>query len=242
MTESLWNGFRRIDFTFEGFAAILVFPKEETATENWLMKTEYFDAFPQLEVDMLTRGWHLAYLQNVTRWCLNEDLDRKQRFCVYLHETYGLSLKCVPVGMSCGGLIGSKFAGKHPAHVAGLYLDAPVLNLLSSPGGCGRGNTAHLMAEFTEATGMTLVDLLSYREHPIDFMPVWLSHRIPVVLIYGKEDDLVPYEENGRIVEDYYRRHGGTLLAVGKDGCGHHPHGLADNAPIVAFLLAHCSQ
>ncbi len=240
MIESMWNGFRRIDFMFEGREAILVFPNEANAKKNWLLKTEYFDIFPQLEIDMVARGWHLAYIKNVTRWCLEEDLDLKQRFCVYLSKEYGLSPKCVPVGMSCGGLIGSKLAAKYPECIAALYLDAPVLNLLSCPGGFGRAGTP-FWDEFTQATGMDRIQLMCYREHPIDKMSALLRHNIPIVLVYGTDDDIVPFEENGQILERYYRENGGTMLAIGKEGCGHHPHGPEDTAPVVAFLEEHCN-
>ena len=84
MTEYIWNGFKRIDFEFDGKHAILVFPHEANENKNWMLKTEYFDAFPEFEIQMLNRGWHLAYVANVTRWCLDEDLDRKARFAEYL--------------------------------------------------------------------------------------------------------------------------------------------------------------
>ena len=114
MTESIWNEFKRIDFTFEGREAVLVFPKEPNQNKNWLFKTEYFGAFPNFEIEMLNRGWHLAFIKNKTRWCLDEDLDLKKRFADYLIKEYGLNKKFLPVGMSCGGLIASKFAAKYP--------------------------------------------------------------------------------------------------------------------------------
>ena len=140
MQETLYNGFRRIDFTFEGREALLIFPEKPNENKNWLLKTEYFSAFPDFQIQMLHRGWHLAFIKNITRWCLEEDLDLKKRFAEYLHAEYGLCEKCVPVGMSCGGLIGSKFAAKYPEKVSALYLDAPVMNLLSCPAGLGNYN------------------------------------------------------------------------------------------------------
>ncbi len=235
MTESIWNGYKRIDFLFEGRECILVFPECATEGKNWLLKTEYFDAFPAFEIEMLARGWHLAYIKNVTRWCLDEDLDLKERFASFLHSEYSLAEKCVPVGMSCGGLIASKFAAKYPHRVAALYLDAPVMNLLSCPARVGRNATATIN-EFITATGITLSELLSYREHPIDKMPILLANNIPIVLVYGDSDDVVPYHENGRLLEEYYKACGGNVLAIGKAGCGHHPHGLADNTPIIEFI------
>ena len=236
MTESVWNGFRRIDFEFEGMAAILVFPSEPNEGRNWLLKTEYFDAFPDLEIEMVKRGWHLAYVKNVTRWCLDEDIDRKKRFIEFLHDEYDLAPKCTPVGMSCGGMIACKLAAKYPEVIAALYIDAPVMNLLSCPGGVGDGSK-NAYPEFVEATGMTLTDLMSYRDHPIDKMHLLLEANIPIILIYGDSDKVVPYHENGALLEKYYHERGGVLIAIGKEGCGHHPHGLPDdNTPIVEFI------
>ena len=239
MNKTTWNGFDRIDFSFEGREAILVFPKTANANKNWLLKTEYFDAFPDFEIEMVKRGWHLAYIKNVTRWCLDQDLDLKKRFADYLQSEYGLYKKCVPVGMSCGGMIGCKFTAKYPEHVSALYLDAPVMNLLSCPAGVGVAKN-DLMAEFVNATGMTISDLLSYREHPIDKMQDLLDNKIPVFIVYGDSDDIVPYTENGAMLEKFYRKNGGTIITIGKKGCGHHPHGLKDNTPIIEFVEKHC--
>ena len=140
--------------------------------------------------------------------------------------------------MSCGGLIATKFAAKYPEYISALYLDAPVMNLLSCPAALGNGKT-NLMQEFTKATGMTLSQLICYREHPIDKMHLLLENKIPVVLVYGDSDSIVPYEENGAVLEEYYRKNGGTILAVGKENCGHHPHGLEDPSPVIAFLEKH---
>lgn len=238
MQESLWNGFRRIDFKFEDRDAILVFPEAPNKNKNWLLKTEYFSAFQNFELDMVKRGWHLAFISNKTRWCLDEDLDIKKRFVDYLHTEYGLYEKCVPVGMSCGGLIGSKFTAKYPECVSALYLDAPVMNLLSCPADFGISKS-NMLAEFLGATNMTLSELITYREHPIDKMHLILENKIPVILIYGDSDEIVPYVENGAVFEKFYRESGGEIVAIGKAGCGHHPHGLEDPTPIIKFVEKH---
>lgn len=235
MTETEWRGFRRIDFTFDEKTAIIIFPETPNENKNWLLKTVYFDAFPEFEIDMLKRGWHLVYLENDTRWCTEADLDRKKALTDYLHKEYGLYPKCVPVGMSCGGLMGVKFAAKYPECVSALYLDAPVLNFLSCPAGLG-ASIHNFMDEFTEALGLTLVDLLNYREHPIDKKHLLLENNIPIIMVYGDSDEVVPYHENGAVLEKYYRDNGGIIEAIGKPGCKHHPHGLDDRTPIINFV------
>ena len=239
MKESSWNGFKRIDFEFEGKEAIIVFPKTPNKNKNWMIKTEYFDAFPTLEIDLLNRGWHLTYLKNTTRWCIDEDLDLKQRFADYLICEYGLYEKCLPVGMSCGGLIASKFAAKYPQYVQMLYLDAPVMNFLSCPAGVGKAGN-DMMQEFIETMGMGLSELINYRENPVDKIDILLNNKIPVIMVYGDSDDVVPYDENGEILEKFYRENGGNIFVVGKENCAHHPHGLTDNTQIIEFIEKNC--
>lgn len=238
-TKSTWNGFERLDFLFEGREAILILPKDENKCNKWLLKTEYFDAFPNFEIEMVARGWHLAFLKNKTRWCLDEDLDMKARFADFLKEEFGLYDKCVPVGMSCGGLIGSKFAARHPEKVSCLYLDAPVMNLLSCPGGVGIGSIGINYKEMEDATGITLSQLINYREHPVDKMPILLENNIPIILVAGDSDPVVPYCENGAMLEKFYKENGGEIEVYIKPGCAHHPHGFDDPTPIIDFVLAH---
>lgn len=222
-----WFGFEKEEFDFKGRNAIVVFPKSANSERNWLLKTEYFGAFPNLQIEMLNRGWHLAYIENKHRWCCDEDLILKKEFYDFLIEKYSLNRQFVPVGMSCGGMFAVKYAAMFPTTVSCLYLDAPVMNLLSCPGDIGVGNSG-LYEEFVGKTGMTMSQLICYREHPIDKLSVLVENKIPVVIVYGKEDDVVPYSENGAVLEKCYIQNNLKIKAIGKDGCGHHPHGLED--------------
>ena len=234
----IWYGYRMERSRLQGREVILVRPNGE-ANGKWLLKTEYFGAFPAFETEMLARGWHVAHIENKTRWNLPEDTDAKAMLARHLHEMYGLEEKCVPVGMSCGGLQGIHFAAKYPQHVHCLYLDAPVVNLLSCPAGLGKGSNAEAMEEMLSALHLTPVTLLSYREHPLDRIPALVEHRIPVVLVSGDSDRTVPYEENGALLAQAYA---GTDIPFAlhlKPGGDHHPHGLEDNAPIIGFVEKH---
>ena len=238
MKETEYHGFKRIDFMFENTEAILVFPNSESNKKNWVFKMEYFDAFPDVELSLLKDGYYLAFLKNMNRWCMEEDLDKKKRFCDYLTKIYGLNEKCVPVGMSCGGLIATSFAIKYPEHVSVMYLDAPVLNLLSCPGGFGVAKN-ELLKEFLTVTGMTISELVCYRNSPIDKMESLKESKIPVVLIYGEQDIVVPFIENGMILKKYLDEHNIPCLCIGKSNCAHHPHGLDDSSIIVDFIESH---
>lgn len=238
--KSEWNGFERLDFEFMGRESLLVRPKNADPGRHYMLKTEYFGAFPEAEIAMLARGWHLAYIRNLNRWGVIEDQDMRAEFCRFLSREFGLHSKCIPVGMSCGGLHAVCFASRHPDLVSALYLDAPVINLLSCPMGLGDGNYDEgMFGEVCAAYGVNRTAMLSFRQHPIDRIGPLIENRIPVVMVAGDSDDVVPYHENGALLEAEYRRQGIRMEVHMKPGCGHHPHGLEDPSSIVDFMLSH---
>ena len=223
--ESVWNGYRRLDFTFMEKAAILICPKQPREDGKWLFKTEYFGAFPAFELEMLERGYYVANLKNTTRWCLPEDTERQAEFCEFLRDRFGLSRRCMPVGMSCGGMQAVYLAAEHPELVEALYLDAPVMNRLSCPCNVGRGGGGAMYEEMVERTGWTVSYLINDRHQPVDLIHRLVESRIPLALICGDSDTVVPYAENGAVLAERYRGSGVPFFEVVKHGCDHHPHG-----------------
>ncbi len=221
-----------------GKKAIVVFADKDNRTNKWAMKTEYFEHFPETQITLLKNGYNLAYLENASRWCLDSDLERKAEFVKHLHSEYGFEQKCALIGMSCGGNIAVKFAARYPEYASVLYLDAPVMNYLSCPACLGASKIAS-WDEFERHMKMDRIQLLSYREHPIDVMHKLLEAKKPIILVYGDSDDIVPYEENGKLLEKYYISRGGSIKVIAKPGVGHHPHGLEDVAPIVDFIKSY---
>lgn len=242
----LWNGFAYEKFIFEEHEAIVAFPEKGTENGQLAVKTEYWDAFPHAaEVELLRQGFHLCYIRNDNRWGMNDDLDRKARFVRWVQEKFGLGTKCVPVGMSCGGLIAIKFAARYPELMACLYLDAPVLNYMSCP--CGFGVGIPLpndpIGEILGALQLdSISELLMYREMPMDQLPRLIETQIPVVMVAGDSDRYVPYCENGIALERAYRAAGVPLEVYMKPGCDHHPHGLEDPTPVIQFIQKYTAQ
>ena len=235
LKTSVWNGFKRLDFKFNGRNCILICPDNACEGNKWLYKTEYFDAFPNMEIEMLKKGYHLAYMQNTTRLCPESDTDMRPFFCEFLSEQFGLNQKCALVGMSCGGIQAVYFAAKYPQYVAAAYLDAPVMNYLSWPFALGvsQGDCSQ---EFIENMGITLSDMLNFRNHPIDQKEKLLKSGVPIMLVSGDSDKTVPFCENGQLLWDYYKANNAEIEVIIKPGGDHHPHGLPDNTPIVEFI------
>lgn len=239
-TRSLWrNAYERLDFFFEGRDAVLVLAPQERRTGRWLLKTEYFEAFQDLEEALVSAGFCLAFLRNESRWGPETDFSAKLRFRNFLVREFGLCEKCVPIGMSCGGLLAVKLTARHPEMIEALYLDAPVINLLSCPMGMGEGTDLDLAAqqEMLGALGLDRAALIAYRDHPLDNIPALLRNRIPLVLVWGDCDTTVPFCENGAHVLRAYQQTDIPMLAIKKENCGHHPHGPEDCAPAVRFLM-----
>jgi len=240
--SDFWNGFEYKKFLFEGHKAKVVLPKAESFCGHLAVKTEYWDsAIEAAEIELLNRGFVLCYIENDNRFGMNEDLDRKARFIRYVQRQYGLSSKCVPIGMSCGGLIAIKFAARYPELIHCLYLDAPVMNYMSWPCGFGIGHAdwSELQEEVLGALKLdNLSQLLTYRDMPMDHLHELVENRIPVILVSGDSDQLVPYVENGILLERAYKDAGITLEVYIKPGGDHHPHGLPDGTPIIEFIIS----
>ena len=242
--EEIWNGYRHQWIPFEGHDGRIVLPKEGTENGYFAIKTAYFGAFPQaLEIPLLEKGFHICHINNDNRFGTDADLDRDARFIRHVQAEFGLKNKCVPIGMSCGGLIAIKLAAKYPELISCLYLDAPVINYMSWPCGFGIGGLkrSDKFSEILKALELKdISQLLAYRDMPLDVLPKLIENKIPIVMSSGDSDQHVPYCENGIFVEQAYKDAGVEIEVYIKPGGDHHPHGLPDPKVLVDFVLRHC--
>ena len=235
MQMSEYHGFKRLDFEFQGREAVLVFPNEENKTNKWMIKTEYFDAFPELEVAMLGRGYHLAYLKNNNRWGTDDDATAKRDLAEYLASEYGLSRRAVCIGMSCGGWEAVAFAALYPSYVSLLYLDAP---LLSFYGLCEPFQTQWI-EEHRRARGYALPGLrFTDTTLPIYRLKTLTDNRLPVALVYGGADKVVEPKFNAEALRDFYETQGAPIKVWYKPECDHHPHVAVDLEEVMNYIEA----
>lgn len=129
----MWNNFKIKKFMFAERLAFIVYPNCES-NGRMLLKPEYMDAFPAFDIAMLERGYHLISIEHQSRWAPDEETHIMADFVRYCAEELNASPRCVIEGMSCGGLQAARFAQLYPELAAVLYLDAPVLNILSMVG------------------------------------------------------------------------------------------------------------
>ena len=230
----MWKENQVTHYTFAEREAIVVRPEEPNGLLVW--KAEYFAAFQGFEEAMVERGYTLCYVGHPTRWAPDSELDVVSAFLRSVAERYDLDPRVIAVGMSCGGLLSTKFAEKYPEQIGVLYLDAPVLNILSMLGMGEAAFSETIYRELSDTYGLSRSTAVNFRESPIDNLAPLIAHDIPVILLYGNADEVVIYAENGRVLEDYYRTHSGRIKVICRSMCGHHPHGLDDPQPIIDFV------
>jgi pimeloyl-ACP methyl ester carboxylesterase/lysophospholipase L1-like esterase len=237
---SLWMGYQRIDFQISGRDCWLVVPQVAAAGKPWIWRTEFFGHEPQADLALLGFGFHVAYINVQNMYGGPPAMPHMDAFYAHLTEKYGLARRVVLEGFSRGGLFAFNWAARHPERVAALYVDAPVCDFRSWPGGKGRGKGSTADWERCKmAYGLTEQEALAYRLNPVDNLAPLAAANIPLLHVCGEADTVVPIEENTRIIERRYRELGGEIKVIAKPFCEHHPHSLKEPGPIVNFILRH---
>jgi pimeloyl-ACP methyl ester carboxylesterase len=148
--KTSWHGFDRYDFLLDEqtlaikpFTAaadekngvkgdvkgqrrcIVIAPREVAAGSPWSWRGCYWDHQPQTEIELLNRGFHIAYIT------ANAELrpDKKwDAWYAFLTEQHGLSPKPAFIGMSRGGEYAYTWATANPDKVSCIYADNPGAN------------------------------------------------------------------------------------------------------------------
>jgi pimeloyl-ACP methyl ester carboxylesterase/outer membrane protein assembly factor BamB len=235
-----WNGFERLDFIVDGRAATLIVPPKADVGKPWIWRTEFFGHEPQADIALVGKGFHVAYVNVQNLYGAPKALDAMDKFYEHVTREYGLMPKVALEGFSRGGLFALNWAARHPERVACIYNDAPVCDFKSWPGGKGKGKgSAGDWKRCLEAYGLTEAEALAYKLNPVDNLAPLVKHKIPLLHVCGDADDVVPFEENTKLIETRYKELGGPITVIVKPGVGHHPHSLKDPQPIVDFVCNH---
>ncbi len=237
VTPSDWFGCKRIDFVVAGRPALLIIPDKPAPGKPWIWRTEWFGHFPQADLALVARGWHVGYMNVKDMYGDPASMTLLDAYYQRVRADYGLAPKVVVEGFSRGGLYALSFAAKWPERVSALYLDAPALDLTSWP-----GRKSPLWAEVLAGYGVTDAQFASAKVNPIDQAENVARAGIPIFGVSGDADEAVSYNDNLGLFVTRYRAAGGLIEVVIKPGGKHHPHSLADPKPIVDFVLAHARQ
>jgi pimeloyl-ACP methyl ester carboxylesterase len=101
---------------------IVVVPKTVASGNPWSWRGCYWDHQPQTEIELLRRGFHIAYIESSQELKPDRSWDAWYEFLAVKHA---LSAKPAFVGMSRGGEYAYTWATAHPDKVACIYADNP---------------------------------------------------------------------------------------------------------------------
>lgn len=228
-----FHGFAKYRFEHEGAACRVVVPREAAAGKPWIWRARFFGHQPQLDRALLERGYHVAYCDVAGLFGAPPAVARWDAFYKFLTEQHGFHAKPALEGMSRGGLIVYNWAKRNPGRVSCIYADAPVCDIKSWPRGHAREweqcKRAYGFADDAEAE--------AFAGNPVDGLAPLAAAGVPLLHVVGDADEVVPVAENTALLERRYRALGGDITVIHKPGVAHHPHSLADPAPLVEFVV-----
>ncbi len=128
----------------------------------------------------------------------------------------GWSAKPILLGQSRGGMMTLAWAMRHPDKLrawVGIY---PVCNLASWP---LKNSEALTLNDY----GMTKVELESRLKefNPVDNLTGLLEHPVPMFVVHGDSDVVVPFELNTGLLKERYEAGGGKITVKVIPGEGH---------------------
>ena len=239
-TVDTWHGYKRHNFTIEGCRAWVVAPAKPLTGNPWSWCMEFPDAFTDqcAAPTLLAKGFHHAHIVVGNTFGCPKAIQQFDAFYASLIAR-GLAKKTVLIGISRGGLYAYRWTSLNPDKVAVIYGDAPVCDFKSWPGGkgTGKGSKGDWNSLIQLYGFKNEAEALAYQGNPIDILEPLAKARVAIIHVVGDIDDVVPVSENTAIVEERYRKLGGTVQVIHKPGIGHHPHGLTDPTPVVDFIM-----
>lgn len=238
-----WNDYDCFVFEIAERPCRVVLPKKAAEGKPWIWRAVFWGHEAQTELALLEKGYHVAFIACSDWLGSPKMIGERDEFYKFLTEEHGFSKKPCLLGMSRGGLCSLRWAIANPKKVSCLYIDAPVCDFKSWPGGKGRGKRSDGdWQQILKLYDLTEEEALEFKGNPVDAMESLAEEKIPVLSVCGDVDELVPFEENTKILAENYEKLGGPITIHLKKGVGHHPHSLKDPTMIVEFIVKHTEK
>jgi predicted esterase len=140
------------------------------------------------------------------------------KFTLFYEEMVkrGYSAKPILLGQSRGGIMTLAWAFRNPDKVrawVGIY---PVCNLASWP---LKNSKAQTLADFGMPENELVAKLSKF--NPVDNLKGLLENKVPMFVVHGDSDVVVPYELNTGILKERYTAGGGQISVKVIPGEGH---------------------
>lgn len=243
-TPTLWNGYEKVDFTVAGYPGYIVRTRNVQPGNAWLWRARFPEFHPEYAIALLSKGFHLAYLDLPNIFGNRVAVAAWDRFYEYVTTTFGLAPRMALEGVSRGGLFVYNWAVKNTEKVNCIYCESPVCDMKSWPGGKGKGlGSAPDWQEALRSYGFTEGQMLAFAGNPVDEAAVLAAARIPILHVVSDRDRLCPPLENSDVFAQRYAAAAGPIEVYRNTGMpdslnGHH-FPLDHPDAIVNFILRH---
>lgn len=227
-------------FRFEGRAAFIFWPPAalRSRPQPWVFYAPTLPAYPDsnelwLHQQLTAAGVAVVGIDAGEAYGSPESRQLFDRFYQELVDRRGFSPRPCLLGRSRGGLWVTSWAADHPDRFSGLAGIYPVLDWTTYPG------TARTAASY----GCSEKELLERAAewNPIARAGVLAQARLPVFLIHGDQDDVVPLAPNSAALAAAYETAGAAeaLTLIIAPGQGHNLwEGFFKSQPLVDFVIA----
>lgn len=228
-TKSLYA--ERFDVYSDGKNKV-VLPNKVAEGKPWVWRARFFNAFPNFDIAMLEKGYHIVYCDVAELLGNKTAVERWNNHYKWVTEEKGLAKMPILEGMSRGGLIVYNWAAANPDKVGVIYGDAPVMDLKYWPS--FKSQLLHRAYKFDNEDQFN-----AYKGNPVDNLEPLAKAGIPIIHVVGDADTTVLVSEHTAVAEKRYKELGGLMEVIHKKDCGHHPHSLEDPTPIIEFIEKH---
>ena len=222
--------FKEEVFEYNGYQAIVLIP--DNFHGKWIWKTEFFYAFDQAERALLEEGYIRVYYNISDKYGSPSAVNLMKQFHDFIVDKFQLNSKCILFGFSRGGLYAFNFAMEYPECVEKVYLDAPVLDLRTWP-----PKDSIEQNQMFKEYGFSEENFKSFQGHPINRLKEFFELSLPLLIIAGTADEVVPYNKNAGMLIKYCNENNIPIEAIVKEKCNHHPHSLENVKPILTFVI-----
>ena len=234
-----FHGHTMYSFQYRGRQCRIVAPKRAAEGNPWLWRARFFGHRPEVDLALLDKGFYVAYMDVTDLYGNPRAVALWNDFYDLLTTRYHFAPRVALEGMSRGGLMMFNWAAEHPERVACIYADAPVCDIKSWPGGLMKGiGSQNDWRKCRDAYGLTEEQARAFQGNPVDKAATLAENNIPLLIVSGDSDEVVPYEENAAVLVEAYRNKEKEVKTIIKKGEGH-VHGLDNATPIIRFMLKH---
>lgn len=205
--KGIWHGYDSYRFEVEGIESIVVTADSPLKGNPWIWRARFFNADPALDLAMLRHGVHLVHTDITNLAGGPEAMQRMDRFYHYLVKKLNFFQFPILESYSRGALPALNWGIRNPEKLSMLILDSPLCNLNSWP-------KAPFEREICRKAGVLTENFTIVPEwNPVDNLGPLIQHKVPVSIIYEKNDNVIPIKDNTALLLERMKAGNGNVRA-----------------------------